>query len=130
MSKDKNALAEDLKRSPEGSSKEIHIRPFTSRLSAELTSEFETRNGTGSWCGYAMLDTVPEALTCCIETPVEDRGNPLCTVMFLKGSDEQNYLFQSGDHGFILLGRDLRILHNGPSLSDALDMVQIQRYRN
>lgn len=130
MSKDINTLAENSKRIPTELSDKIRVRPFASKLLAELISEFESRNGTGSWCGYALLDTVPEALHCCIETPIKDRDNPLCTVMFLKGSNAQNYLFHSDDLGYVLLGQDLRILHTGASLSDALDMVQIRCYRN
>ncbi|USG62727.1 hypothetical protein NBZ79_07020 [Sneathiella marina] len=130
MSKNFNALTENSNRKPKKLSDKIRVRPFKSRLLAELISEFESRNATGGWCGYAMLDAIPEALHCCIETKARNHHNPLCTVMFLKGSNAQNYLLRSEDHGYVLLGQDLRILHSGASLSDALDMVQIRCYRN
>lgn len=130
MSKDLIVSAENSNRILEEVSSKFRVRPFNSRLLKELISEFEIRNAMGSWCGYALLDTVPKELHCCIDTPIQSRKNPLCTVMFLKGSNTQNYLFRTDEFGYILLSHDFRILHSGASLSDALDMVQIRCYRN
>jgi hypothetical protein len=113
-----------------GTEGKIWIKPFSGPLLSRLIVEFEHRNTIGDWCGYAMLEKIPEKLRPLIDTIDKCEEKPVCSVMFLKGSSAHNYLFLTDEHGYILFNQDLNILHTGPSLCDALDKIQLSCYRN
>lgn len=130
MSKNVTPLINTSQLLPMGTQGKIRIRPFKGSLLTRLIAEFKSRNCAGEWCGYAMLEEIPEKLHSFIDTTAKYDNALLCAVMFLKGSSSHNYLFQTDEHGFILFNQDLNLLHAGPSLCDALDKAQNHCYRN
>ncbi|PHQ71123.1 MAG: hypothetical protein COB93_03865 [Sneathiella sp.] len=102
----------------------IRLCPFNSGMISMLTIEFERRCNVGQWCGFATIDGLPQDLPAVFSYPRRFSTAPLCTVIFLKNTEEKNFLFQSTRHGFVLLDEAFHLLHQGFSLNETLDKVQ------
>ncbi len=122
MPKKLNALTSDYVEITIPPQESVKICPFTENLLAELTAAFERRQGSGKWCGFAALDTLPEELSVSANGAPSEL-HPLCTVMFLKGADSRNFLLQSIDQDFLLLDDNFHLVHKCPSLTNILDQT-------
>jgi hypothetical protein len=108
----------------------VRLITFEKNVLHHLTREFEKRAASGCWCGYALLDDLPQDLPHAVQLAKFRTHGPICAVIFLRNSEARNFLFQSPELGFVLLDEHYKLLHRGQSLSETLDRTQFRGIRH